>query len=142
MRGIEERILQAAAAQRFLISRGEVFELGGSEYLILDRLRSGRWLRIHDGVYQVDRRPLSWESKLMAALLACGPGALVSHRAAMVLWGLDGISSAPVEITMPFGNLGFPEGAIIHRTRRDQEPAEVRGIPVTTVERTLLSCAA
>ncbi|HZD23552.1 MAG TPA: hypothetical protein VE569_09150 [Acidimicrobiia bacterium] len=142
MREMELRIQEVAASQRYLLSRGEVFDLGGDDGVITRRLQSGRWIQVHDGVYQIDRRPLSWESKLLAAVLACGPRTLVSHRAAMVLWGLDGISSAPVEVTMPFGNLGFAEGAIIHRTRRAQVPAEVRGIPVTTVERTLLVCSA
>lgn len=142
MRGVEKRILGVASSQRFLISRGEVIELGGGDGLINERLRSGRWLRIHDGVYQVDRRPLTWKSTLVAAVLACGPGTLVSNRAALVLWGLDGISRAPVEVTMPFGNLGFPDGVVVHRTRRPQVPADVGGIPVTTVERTLLSCSA
>ncbi|HJS72612.1 MAG TPA: DUF559 domain-containing protein [Acidimicrobiia bacterium] len=78
----------------------------------------------------------------MAAVLACGPGALASHRAALVIWQLDGISSAPLELTVPYDSRPIPEGIIVHRTRRPQEPAEAQGIPVTTVERTLLSCAA
>lgn len=43
---------------------------------------------------------------------------------------------------MPFGNLGYPDGVIVHRTRRVPEPFEARGIPVTGVERTLLNCSA
>jgi hypothetical protein len=142
MRGEPKELYEIASSQRFLVSRRQALEAGLTEKAIDHRVTVSRWLRIHDGVYQVDRRPLSWESKLLAAVLACGPGALASHRAALVHWGLDGVSMAPVEVTMPYGNLGFPEGAIIHRTRRPQEPAEVRGIPVTTVERTLLDCAA
>jgi hypothetical protein len=42
---------------------------------------------------------------------------------------------------MPFGNLGFPEGVMVHRTRRPFDTREIRGIPVTSVERTLLDCA-
>jgi very-short-patch-repair endonuclease len=58
-----------------------------------------------------------------------------------MLWGMDGISSAPVEVTMPFGNLAIPDGVIVHRSRRQTEPAEVRGIPVSGPERTLLECS-
>lgn len=141
MRGEEQRILEVAAGQRFLLTRVEVFELGGSDDMIVHRLRTGRWLQVHDGVYQLDRRPMDWEAKLFAGILACGPGTVASHRAAFVLWGLEGIASAPIEATMPFGNLGFPEGVVVHRTRRRQKGAEVRGIPVTTVERTLLDCS-
>jgi very-short-patch-repair endonuclease len=53
---------------------------------------------------------------------------------------MDGIGSAPIEVTMPFGNFGTPHGAIVHRTRRATKPAEVRGIPVSGPERTLLEC--
>jgi len=131
-----------AASQRFLIRRVQLFELGYDDNTIASRLGSGRWIRIHPGVYQVDHRPLDWESHLMAAVLACGPNALASHRAALLVWGLDGLASAPLELTVPYSPLPIPAGVIVHRTRRPQERAEERGIPVTTVERTLLSCAA
>lgn len=140
MGDIDKRIAAVAAERRFLITRGEVLELGGSMDVIRSRLQSGRWLRIHAGVYQIDRRPLEWHSKLMAAVLACGPESRVSHRAALVLWGMDGISSAPIEVTMPHGNLAIPEGVIVHRSRRPTQAAERLGIPVSGPERTLLGC--
>jgi very-short-patch-repair endonuclease len=120
----------------------QLFELGYDDNTIASRLSSRRWIRIHPGVYQVDHRPLDWECQLMAAVLACGPNALASHRAALLVWGLDGLASAPLELTVPCSPLPIPAGVIVHRTRRTQERAEERGIPVTTVERTLLSCAA
>lgn len=92
-------------------------------------------------MYQIDGRALDWETHLQAAVLACGPNALVSHRAALVLWGLDGISRAPIELTVPYDSRPIPDGVVVHRTRRPQESAETRGIAVTTVERTLLSCS-
>lgn len=116
--------------------------MGGSDDLISNRLTAGSWIQVHPGVYQVDRRPLDWESRLLAAVFAAGPDALVSHRAALSLWGLDGIQTAPVEITMGFGNLAVPHSVIVHRTRRERERRLVREIPVTTVERTLLDCSA
>ena len=100
----------------------------------------GRWLRVHAGVYQVDRRPLSWEGRLMAAVLAAGPGARVSHRAALVLWQMDGVTRAPLEVTMAFGNLAVPESVIVHRSRRSTPISEANGIPVSGPERTLLEC--
>lgn len=142
MRGVEERLIELAAQQRFLISRSEAFALGASDRFIKYWLKSGRWHQVHAGVYQVDARPRDWESDVMAAVLACGDQALASHRCALRLWGLDGIGSAPVELTVPFGNLPIPEGVVVHRTRRPRIAAEAQGIPVTTVERTLLDCAA
>lgn len=138
----DRSVLDVAAGQRFLITRAQVFDLDGSKHHIESRIRRGSWQRVHPGVYQVDCRPLDWESKLLAAVLASGPDALISHRAAFVLWGLDGIGSAPVELTVPYDARPIPEGVIVHRTRRPQKPAEAKGIPVTTVERTLLTCSA
>jgi very-short-patch-repair endonuclease len=129
-----------ASGQRFLVTRDEVLDLGGSDEVIETRLQSGLWLRVHAGVYQIDRRPLDWESKLLAAVMACGSGARVSHRAALVLWKLDGISSAPIEVTMPFGNLAVPERVVVHRSRRSTPVAEMSGIPVSGPERLLLEC--
>jgi very-short-patch-repair endonuclease len=142
MRYLDQHIREAACGQRFLITRDEIFDMGGNKHIIESRIRRGLWQRVHAGVYQVDRRPLDWESELLAAVLACGPNALVSHRAAFVLWGLDGIRSAPVEVTVPYDSRPIPDGVIVHRTRRQHQASEIRGIPVATVERTLLSCSA
>lgn len=135
------RIIDAATTQRFLVTRDEILDLGGSDDLIIHRLSSGLWTRVHPGVYQIDRRPLDWEASLLAATFAAGPDAVASHRAAFQLWELEGIGTAPLEITMPFGNLAVPQGVVVHRSRRDPQRCLVRGIPVTTVERTLLDCS-
>lgn len=140
MRGVTERITALAEDQHFLISRGEAIGLGATEKYVKYQVAGGRWLQIHPGVYQIDRRPLDWASKLMAAVLACGGDARVSHRAALVLWQMDGISSAPIEVTMPFGNLAVPEGVIVHRSRRPTPTRERLGIPVSGPERALLEC--
>ena len=137
---VDLRVAHVASSQGYLITRDEVLDLGGSMDVIQTRLESGSWVRVHSGVYQIDRRPLSRESKLMAAVLACGAEARVSHRAALLLWNMDGISSAPIEVTMPFGNLAVPEGVIVHRSRRPTPVAERSGIPVSGAERTLLEC--
>jgi hypothetical protein len=137
---VTERILDHAEDQHFLVSRGEALDLGATEQYVKYQVARARWLQIHPGVYQVDRRPLSWESKLMAAVLACGSGARVSHRAALVLWKMDGISSAPIEVTMPFGNLAVPDGVVVHRSRRPTSVAARSGIPVSGPERLLLEC--
>jgi very-short-patch-repair endonuclease len=141
MNGFDDRVFGVASDQRYLVTRDEVLEIGGSDELLESRLGAGVWLKVHPGVYQVDRRPLDWESKLLAAVLAAGPEARASHRAALLLWGLDGIGSAPLEVTMPFGNLAFPSGAVVHRSRRATPRNECRGIPVSGPERALLECS-
>jgi very-short-patch-repair endonuclease len=137
---IDRRINEVASGQRFLVTREEVLDLGGSFDVVRNRLSSGAWVRVHPGVYQVDRRPMAWKSRLLAATLACGPDARVSHRAALMLWEMDGISAAPVEVTMPFGNLAVPEGVVVHRSRRPTPQTEKDGIPVSGPERCILEC--
>jgi hypothetical protein len=141
MRGEIEKLHAVAGEQHFLVSLGQVVECGLNEKYAERQADSGRWIRRHDGVYQVDVRPLDRRGELMAAVLAAGPAALVSHRAAIVLWGLDGIRTAPPELTVPFNNHPIPEGVIVHRTRRGREAAVRERIPVCTAERTLLDAA-
>jgi very-short-patch-repair endonuclease len=81
---------------------------------------------------------MSWTDRLFAAVLAGGPDTLVSHRAALVVWGMDGVRSAPVEVTVPYSNRPIPQEVIVHRTRRAMSSRDVEGLPVTDPERTLL----
>jgi hypothetical protein len=77
-----------------------------------------------------------------AAVLACGDDAAASHRSAMLIWGLTGIGSAPVEVTVPYSAEAMPTGVIVHRSRRIEEAVPRRGIVTTGVERTLLELGA
>src|SRR5690606_39429464 len=58
------------------------------------------------------------------------------------LWGLDGLRTQLVEITVPYEHAPVPEGVIRHRTRRPVEAVTVQGLPTTSVERTILDAAA
>jgi hypothetical protein len=137
----EERILAVARGQQYLVSRTQILELGGTDHLIRQRVQLGRWERRQAGVYQIDRRYLAWLDQLAAAVLAGGEATLASHRAALVLWGMDGLRSAPVEVTAPYSNRPIPKNVIVHRTRRAMDSCVVDGVPVTTAERTLLDLA-
>ena len=78
----------------------------------------------------------------LAAVMACGSGAVLSHRAAAALWGLRP-SSTRIEVTVPRGRHGVA-GLRVHHTRAlDPKDITVKdGIPVTTVARTLLDLSA
>jgi hypothetical protein len=131
-----------ARRQDNVIARAQVLEIGGSDNLIAIRLARGQWQPLYAGVYLVGSAPPSWTQLLRAAVYAAGPSARVSHRAAILRWGLDGIASAPIEIKVPFGGLPMPEGVIVHRTRRFEEPVLVGGIPTTGIEESLLEVGA
>lgn len=138
MRPIDRKVQRLASEQRFLVTRPQVLELGCSDAAISRRVQSGQWRVVQPGVYQIDHRQTEWEDDLLGAVFAAGAGALASHRAALVLWDLDGIRSAPIEITAPYTHGPVPERTIVHRTRRPPESTSINGISVTTIERTML----
>jgi very-short-patch-repair endonuclease len=77
----------------------------------------------------------------MAAVLAGGPGAVLSHRAAGQLWGLIPRTTAPPEVSRP-GNFRSRKGIVARRSQvPGDEVSRVNGIPVTSVSRTLLDLA-
>lgn len=140
MRPIDRQVQDLAKAQRSLVTRPQVLALGGSDAGIHRRVQSGQWRLVQPGVYQIDHRRAEWEDRLMGAVLAAGDGALASHRAALILWDLDGISSGPIEVTAPYTHGPVPDNTIVYRTRRPPRATSIKGILVTTIERTLLDC--
>lgn len=136
------RIADVAASQHFLISRQQALDPWRERKADQTSVGERQMGANSAGVFQTDRRPILWVGKLMAAVLAYGPEARASHRAALVRWQTDGISGAPIEVTLPFSNLAVPEGVLVHRSRRPTPSAERRGIPVSGPERTLLEACA
>jgi len=131
-----------ALGQHGVVSRAQLLELGFEPGAIGRRLRAGRLHQVHRGVYAVGHRVLSREARWMAAVLACGTGAVLSHRSAAALWGMLNPGSHAIEVTTPRKRRS--RGAI-HRHFSVLPADEVtteRGIPVTTVPRTLFDLAA
>lgn len=130
-----------AEAQHGVVSTRQILELGISEDMVWDR-QEGRFLiPLYQGVFALGHRRLSREGWWMGAVLACGPGAVLSHFSAGHLWNLCG-SNGPVEVLRRSGGATH-DGVRLHQTRR-LEPYEVtveRGIPVVSVERALLDMA-
>ncbi|MDX6590311.1 MAG: hypothetical protein QOI84_1585 [Solirubrobacterales bacterium] len=117
--------------------------LGYSTSSVSRAAAAGRLHLVHRSVYAVGHTSLSLHGRCLAAVLACGPGALLSHGSAAWLWGLSAWSPLPVEVTGPVSRGPRPP-VVIHRARRltDADRALVDGIPVTEVPRTLLDMAA
>jgi very-short-patch-repair endonuclease len=93
-------------------------------------------------VYAVGHLALTVDSRRMAAVLACGRGALLSHRAAGALQAL--LSWSPhLDVTVAGGGRKPRDGLVVHRSRSlvDEDRDSVRGIPVTSVARTLVDLA-
>jgi hypothetical protein len=138
-------IRRLAEKQHGVIAHRQVLELGGGKGLAACRREAGLLIPVHQGVYALGHQRLTREGWWMAAVLACGPGAVLSHFSGGHLWNLCG-SRGPVEVLRQAGGAkgGGHRGVWLHQTRR-LEPFEVaveRGIPVATIERVLLDLAA
>src|SRR5690349_5849655 len=74
--------------QHGVIARRQLLARGVSADAIRHRVATGRLYRLRRGVYAVGRRDVTRHGELMAAVLACGQGAVLSHRSAAELWGI------------------------------------------------------
>lgn len=149
---LDSRIAEVARNQHGIVTTGQLVEAGLTNAAISKRVRRGRLHRLHHGVYAVGHDGLSEQARWMAAVLACGPGAALSHGAAAVHWGLLRALDGPVDVTIPNHNgRRRRRGIRIHRCvtlgarfptnglqKRPASLVTVRDrIPVTTVPRTL-----
>jgi very-short-patch-repair endonuclease len=135
--------LELAERQYGVVARAQLRALGLSNSAIRERVRQGRLQRLHRGVYAVGHRALRPEGRMLAAVLACGPGAVLSHRSAAALWGLRPSDRVRVDVTTAAHGGTGQSGIDLHRVR-SLDPADVtehRGIPVTTVARTFVDLA-
>jgi predicted transcriptional regulator of viral defense system len=138
---IDLAIAAVAGPQHGVIAVWQLLDLGLGRGAIEHRVRSGRLYRLHRGVYAVGHRPLSPLAHAMAAVLACGPGAALSHRSAAALWGVNKHHPSTPEVTTRAGRLR--PGIRIHRscTLTDADVTEHFGIPVTSPARTVFDNA-
>jgi predicted transcriptional regulator of viral defense system len=124
-----------------VFSAPEAADLGVSLTMLSDRRACGRLVRLHQGVYSVVPPPLlRAEGHWLAAVLACGPDAVVSHTHAAAHWDLGHRPSGPVHVPVPLrsGRRKRP-GITVHRSSTLLVSLTTlrRAIPVTTAARTL-----
>jgi very-short-patch-repair endonuclease len=138
---VEQELARIATGQHGVVTRRELLAAGISSAGIERRVRKGAMIVEYRGVYRVGHRAPSIEAGYLAAVLACGDGAVLSGRAAGHLLRLVKGPPPPPEVTAPSGRCipGI-------RTRRSRDlgrhTTSFRGIPVTTVPRTLVDLAA
>jgi len=143
-RAVDERIAALAQGQHGVVSLEQLCEAGLSDTAVRKRCEAGRLHRVHQGVYAVGHPLLSANGHRMAAVLACGPDAVLSHRSAAALWGIRRDSRNRIDVTAPGRRGRSPLGIDAHRhgSLRAQDRTEVEGIPCTTVAKILLDMAA
>jgi hypothetical protein len=137
---IDQSIGRLAGRQRGYVTRGQLLELGLGAGAIKYRVVKGSLLAVHTGVYAVGHEPASGVDRAYAALLASGPGALLSHASAAALWGIFERWREPFEVTVPTGRRRT--GIRIHRATLTR--SDIRrhlGIRVTSPARTVFDIA-
>jgi hypothetical protein len=128
-----------AARSHGVVTRRQLVAAGVSEDEIDHRVAKGSLLREHRGVYRVGHRAPSVEARYLAAVLACGDGALLSGPAAGHLWGLVKAAAPPAEVT---ASTERRVPGVATRRSRTADGTTCRGIPITTVPFTLIALAA
>lgn len=133
-----------AARQHAVFGLDQLAELGLTPRTVQKRAATGRLHRIHQGVYSlVPPKLLTRDGLWMAAVLACGPSAVLSHRSAAALLELRAWGHTEIEVTVPGRAPRKRAGIAVHRstTLRPRDTTRVRKIPCTTVSRTQLDIA-
>lgn len=142
---VDHRPLAGLAARQYgVVSiRQLVGPLGYSRSAVARATAAGRLHRLHRGVYAVGHADVSTHGRHLAAVLACGPRALLSHASAAWLWGLVRTAPSQLAVTSPTPRRPRPPIRLHHsRALAAKDTALVDGIPVTALPRTLLDLAA
>jgi very-short-patch-repair endonuclease len=134
---VDAAIADVAARQHGIVTRAQLVAAGLTTDVVDHRLKLGRLIAVHRGVYAVGHLPPSPQAKAMAAVLACGPNALLSHRSAAALYGLIRYHGKP-DVTAPTRRRH--PGINLHRSPAAERTTHY-GIPITTPARTLLDLA-
>ena len=126
--------------QRWAITRGQLLDIGYTSEAIDVRLDDGRLYRVFAGVYAVGRPHLTRDGYFLAAVLACGPGAALSHDSAAELYEIRRRQSGPIHVSVPYPRAPRIRGIRVHRRSRFETTS--RGaIPVTTIACTIIDIA-
>lgn len=132
-----------ARSQHGVVTRRQLLERGYTAKAIRRRLDNGRLHPVRHGVYAVGRPELTPLGVWMAAVLSCGPGALLSHESAAVLWGIVRARRGDVHVSVVHERCRQGAGIAVHRRSglTDKDRARHRGIPVTSPICTLIDLA-
>jgi predicted transcriptional regulator of viral defense system len=140
----DARVSELAARQWGVVSRAQLRAQGLSDDAVRRRVRAGRLHRLHHGVYAVGHTVLRSEARRLAAVLACGEGAVLSHRSAAAHWGLLPTGATRIDVTIPRTARAGDAKIRLHHSRSliAYNTTTHQGIPITSVARTLLDLAA
>jgi very-short-patch-repair endonuclease/predicted transcriptional regulator of viral defense system len=140
---VDAALARLAERQYGVVARRQLFALGISARTTERWIARGRLHGIHHGVYALGHRSLTSNGRWLAAVLAAGPNAVLSHRSAAALWGLRPAAGSRIDVTVHARGRGSRQGIAVHTTREllARDRALRARIPVTSVARTLLDLA-
>jgi hypothetical protein len=141
---LEPALVELATAQALVVGLDQLQGLGLSASAVRKRAAAARLHRQYQGVYSlVPREMLKREGLWMAAVLACGPGAVLSHRSAAALLELRDWGGTKIDVTVPGRSRRRHEGIAVHCSTKltAKDVTVVNNIPCTSAARTLLDLA-
>ncbi len=144
LRTPDARLSRIAVSQLGLFTAAQALEAGLTPWVLRQRVAAGVHERLERGLYAVNGMPWTWERRALAGLLAVGPGARVSHRAAAHLLAFDGFGESDIELTVTRGRRARTSLAMV-RTTAAVHPLDVvtRGrFRVTSPARTIIDLCA
>jgi very-short-patch-repair endonuclease len=133
------RLAQVARRQHGVVALRQLEACGYTRFAVARAVAAGEFRRIHRGVFFIGHGSLSFKGCCMAAALACGPDALISHHAAAALHDLRPVPQGKIDVTA----LGKRRhhGVRAHVVRTMPTATTIDAIPTTTLERTYLDYA-
>jgi very-short-patch-repair endonuclease len=136
---MRHEVAALAARQHGVVTTRQLQRAGITDDAIRRRVESGRLTRLHRGVYLVASLPAQFTPE-MAAVLACGAGAVLSHHSAAALWGIRPPHRGEVHVTVAKRRPRQRRGIRVHAAFEVQGTRH-QGIPITTPARTVRDVA-
>lgn len=140
-RSDDTRLANLAFRQHGVVALLQLLALGYTERMICSRVRKGQLHRLYRGVYAVGHVRLTYRGHWLAAVMACGSGALLSHRAAAALHDLRTVPVGLIDVAAPTRHAIAGVRCHFVREIHPEDMTRVDGIPVTSIERTTLDQA-
>ncbi len=137
-------IASIAEKQHGIFTSADATAVGFTRDERAKRVAAGRWVSLHPGVYRMAGAPVSWQGSALGTCRAVRALTAASHRSGAELWDLPGRSRAFLEVTSRRYRRAFVGDLVVHETEllRPEDVTMLEGIPVTTIEQTLLGLAA
>ncbi|MGH2985529.1 MAG: type IV toxin-antitoxin system AbiEi family antitoxin domain-containing protein [Solirubrobacterales bacterium] len=127
----DREVARRAAGEWGVLTTAELLACGLTHPAISRRRRRGWLHQLYTGVWAVGHENPPFEGRLLAAVKACGPGAVLSHRSAAQLWGFLDPSDRCPEVTVVGTSVPVLPGIVVHRTS-DPGPGGPRSLRART----------